>query len=227
MSDPDEAFHKFLAYCHPKCPDMLKGVWWMQDNIDTNQIQTFQDSQWETQTSGMKNSHYNWSTDPTCYGSLGIVSSFGGLRIEVSSDGKWVCFLKPGYEVPQWAYVMQPGDELKRPNGELVPCDEGDLVRMNFVSMFDPTTPMFYQYRLRRVAYYDDSGALVKTRAYDEYVKLAKAPTPHQGCCCNYCLCNLSYAEIAENAEVVSEELNVIYYPAVNDESSTASADLS
>lgn len=214
MSAPDETFKKLLANCHPDCPDMLRGVWWMQDNTDCYSIVTLQDGIWSSKKSGVKNCRYNWSADyGTCYGAIGITCAGGKMLIEVSDDGKWVCFLKPGYKTPEWAYVMQPGDELKRPSGEVVDCPPGDLVRMNFDDAYNPSSAMYYQYRLRRIAYYDEAGNLVKTDAYNEYLKSAMAPMPHQGCCDNYCLSNLTYAEIAENFDVVNDQQSIIYYP--------------
>lgn len=216
MSDPDEAFKKLLASCNPDCPDMMKGVWWMQDSPDANIIVTFHEADWSsTKKSATKQALFNWSADyGTCQGALTIVSGCAPQHIEVSEDGKWICFLAPGYSRPQFAYVMQPGDVLRKPNGEVVSCDPGDWVRVNYSDSYNPSSTVALQYRVRRIAYYDEFGALVKTDAYDEYVKSAKAPLPHEGCCCNYFFCGLSNSEIAEDFQAMSDEQAIIYYPA-------------
>jgi hypothetical protein len=214
INHADDTFKRLLKYAHPNCPDSMKGVWWMQDNVSANQIVTFQDAEWVTKASGIKDSHYNWSSDyGACYGNLSAIFSSGQQRVEILEDGKWVCFLAKDYSDPQWAYVMQEGDVLRRPDGSTAAAAPGDMVRVNYSSPYDPSSWIGYQYRVRCVARLDESGTLVKTAAYDEMLRLAEASNPYRGCCCNYCLCNLSYKEIAEDLEVVNDKQSIIYYP--------------
>merc|ERR1711904_347337 len=74
---------------------------------------------------------------------------------------------------PQWIYVMQPGDQIHRPDGSPVEFEPGDMMRMAFHDNSDPSSCLAYQYLVRRVAYMDESGNLVKTKAYEELKRRA------------------------------------------------------
>lgn len=214
LSDADEAFKRLLKRPNSNCPDFMKGVWWQQDCTASNQFLTWQDAEWVTKTSAVKRSHYNWSSDANNFrGSLSSILSYGSQRIEVLDNGKWVWLGSEKYGSPEWMYVMQEGEVLRRPDGSTVPCDPGDMVRVDYKDPYDPSSEIVNQYRARCVARLDESGALIKTAAYDEMVRLALAPDPHKGFCCNYCLCNLTYKEIAEDLVVLSDQQAIIYYP--------------
>jgi len=75
---------------------------------------------------------------------------------------------------------MQPGDQIHRPDGSPVEFEPGDMMRMAFHDNTDPSSGLAYQYLVRRVAYMDDSGNLVKTKAYEELKRRALMPEPEQ-----------------------------------------------
>ena len=51
----------------------------------------------------------------------------------------------------------------------MVPLDpKTDLVRYDFASKYDSSSKINYNYRVRRVAYLDEAGNLVKTAAWAE-----------------------------------------------------------
>eukprot|EP00440_Ansanella_granifera_P036225 gb/GFBE01039308.1/.p1 GENE.gb/GFBE01039308.1/~~gb/GFBE01039308.1/.p1 ORF type:complete len:348 (+),score=57.36 gb/GFBE01039308.1/:1-1044(+) len=191
ISDPDEWLMKLLSTsASPNCPDFLKGVWWMCDNVGIPEVlTTFQDAYWqEDQMLGLKPGMWNWGVPPTAWGAGQLKGCWyraegpgtWQLRMEISPNKKWVSL--GGY----FMYVIQPGDTFTRPDGTPIKAVPGeDMMRCNFKQWDDATTEVMYQYMVRKIAYLDDSGKLVKTKNYDELLRRATLPD-EPGCCCNY-----------------------------------------
>ena len=58
---------------------------------------------------------------------------------------------------------------LSSADGSVVPLDpKTDLVRYDFSSKYDSSSKIIFNYRVRRVAYLDEAGNLVKTAALAE-----------------------------------------------------------
>lgn len=79
--------------------------------------------------------------------------------------------------------------------GREVPFIPGeDLLRITWAEG-DPKKGVFFQYIMRRVAYKDKDGKLVKTPRYDEFsrsLEISPDEWPnYSGACCNFFLCNI------------------------------------
>jgi hypothetical protein len=109
LTDPDEAFKKLLAIDHPMCPQSLKGIYWMQDNIAAETLVTFQDGDWSSPTSGMKVGATNWTGHYTLSGFQKLNFTFP-MPMQMSPDGKWMA-LKTGV-IRLFTYIVQPGDVI-------------------------------------------------------------------------------------------------------------------
>lgn len=173
FSQPDDWFTQMLSYSHPNCPAELKGIWWMQDNVAAEGVLTFQDGDWETPKVMRKTAQYNWTVDRNNCGGMCLSTNFwvhGGKHLfRASSDGKWI-HIKIHLGGNHWIYVLQPGDVLRRPDGTKLDITPGeDLLRVSY----DASGGYMYQYLVRRIAYLDDSGALVKTQRYQEILQAA------------------------------------------------------
>jgi len=75
---------------------------------------------------------------------------------------------------------MQPGDQIHRPDGSPVEFEPGDMMRMAFHDNTDPSSGLAYQYLVRRVAYTDETGNLIKTKAYEELKRRALMSEPER-----------------------------------------------
>ena len=82
----------------------------------------------------------------------------------------------PLYSPPPVFYQI-PGEELlSSADGSVVPLDpKTDLVRYDFASKYDSSSKIDYNYRVRRVAYLDEAGILLKTAAWLELEERVKA----------------------------------------------------
>jgi hypothetical protein len=169
----------------------------MQDNLAGEVLITLQDVDWMTPTpegfaaAGVKLLVHNWSRDLTCAGILPAFSSVSltkDMCFAVSPNFRWI-FLNRA-----WIYVPHPHEYLVAPThgpvpvpfapGERVPFDpEWDMIRYNYKNPWDTSSTNEYNYRVRRVAYLDGDGRLVKTAAWAELqaqveAKIVSAPTP-------------------------------------------------
>jgi len=143
---------------------------------------SFQDVDWMTPTpqgfaaGGVKFLALNWSRDLTCAGIVPACASLSVTRemsFFVSPNLRWI-FLNRA-----WVYIPHPHEYLVAPTdgpipapfspGERVPFDPmWDMIRYNFENPWDTSSRNEYNYRLRRVAFLDSDGSLVKTAAWAE-----------------------------------------------------------
>lgn len=181
----DDEFWRQLLQDGPKsaaCPDRLRGLWWMQDNIANEVLITFHDIDWMVPApkgfaaGGVKIMQRNWSRDITCAGvalSCSSISCTREMAFFVSPNLKWI-FLNRA-----WIYVPHENERLVAPvsgpvpvsfsPGEAVPLDpKWDMIRVSYQNPWDTSSYMDYNYRLRRVAWLDPSGELVKGPAWNE-----------------------------------------------------------
>jgi len=193
INDAGPWFTKMLEKQSPKCPEFLKGIWWMQDNVAAEGVVTFSDGDWFTPRVMVKSAKYNWTVDSYNWWGLILSANFwlrGGIhQFEVSPDSKWINIKVKG-SATNWIYVIQPGDVFRRPDGTVVEVTPGeDMMRVSYETM-DPNSPIEYQYLVRRVAYLDAGGNLVKTARYAE---LAAAARQTHDCCCDLCEPSVPY----------------------------------
>lgn len=134
---------------------------------------------------------YNWTNDASCWGSCCLFMNCTG-----TPSVAWPFTFLPDRKFlninPQWIYVMQAGDEIHRPDGTPVEFEAGDMMRLAFNDNTDPTSGLTYQYLVRKVAYLDENGTLIKTKAYEELKRRALMPEPERKrnwCTCFGCTC--------------------------------------
>jgi len=166
------------------CPEMLRGIWWLKDNVAAEGLITFHDADWDSEKLGLKTAKYNWTVD--AYNVWGAILSAnfwlrgGNHLFEFSPSGKWIhiSVKDPGSD---WIYVIQPGDVFKRPDGSVLDVSPGsDMMRVSFETL-DTNSTIRYQYLVRRVAYLGSDGNLVTTPVYEQLVEAANR-SPHSVC---------------------------------------------
>lgn len=211
ISDADAWLGKMLERDAYYCPDFLRGVWWMRDNVANETMLTFQDAAWRQDGRvGMKDAGTNWTTGTSMFGSLlAAVKRFPvTFEIEPGENPKWMG-LRNGDD---WIYLLGEEDKgkLLYPDGSPVDFIPGlDLLRVS-VPNGDPYGGVFYQYLVRCIAFKDCDGNIVKTQYYDEIKERATRPTP-QGCCCNLFLCNVSDEDYPNVYDALDDSQIVIY----------------
>ena len=75
LESGDEVFIEMLqrGVAPEQCPERLKGLYWMQDNLANEVLVTWQDAYWQPATAtapflGTKDLGLNFTRDPTCFG---------------------------------------------------------------------------------------------------------------------------------------------------------------
>jgi len=220
ISEPDEWFLKMLSTgVSPHCPEHMKGVWWMKDNLASEVLVTFQDMDWTAPRVGNKEARYNWTAAAnTLYGTL-LIQKMHAHFFQVSQNGRWI-----NLGETSWIYVLDASDTLRRPDGTPVPFTPGeDMMRVTYESSngetgnadairHDSNAQISYQYLVRRVAYKGPNGELVKTAAYADLLHDVRLPTVG-GCCGNLCYSNLPKQEVMGSFVPLSDEQAVILAP--------------
>jgi len=214
ISEPDEWFKRILRLKNPHTPEHLLGYYWMEDNNAPEVLMGFQQIDWlPDQSMGWLNPKYNWTNDATCFGACCATlnctaNHMTAWPFTISPNKKWLNIAS------NWIYIFQPGDELHTPDGTKIEIHPGDMMRLSFFDATDPATKPAYQYLVRRVAYLNEDGELVKTKAYDELKRRATMedfPITCR-CCCGCCEClppcshegTVKYFERLNNHQTVS-----------------------
>lgn len=194
------------------CPEHLKGAWWMDGNVVGEVLVTFEDAMWRTDKLCIKDGLRNWTRDNSPLGLclfLAFCTSSFPLRLEISPSGRWMNL------DPFWFYVPQPGDEIIDAHGDKLEWAPGDLMRVSWKEPMDPASGLRYQYRVRRIAYRDAGGSLVKTGAFEELVALAKADQEYPSRCCGYGGMPRGNIAYDKALKVMNRRQQVIYAPAL------------
>ncbi|CAE6970319.1 Stra6 [Symbiodinium natans] len=191
ISDSDEWLVRMLQTgTHPNFPEALKGVWWLQDNVAAEGVMTFHDAEWTTASVGMKSSKYNWTVDACNLWGVVLTGNFwirGGRHLfEFSPNRKWISISVSNPGGSHWIYVIQPGDVFKTPDGEVMDLTPGeDMMRVSYATL-DTKSEVGFKYLMRRIAYLDADGKLVKTPNFEKLLKVATSNPQH---CCGSCGC--------------------------------------
>jgi len=197
FAEPDKWMLKMLSTgTHPNCPEEMKGIFWLSDNIAAHEhLVTFHDAIWANDKLALKSLQYNWTRGPTAFGAglfTAIKVKGNTLRIELAPDSGWVSIAGSSGN-PTWMYRPKEGETFKYPDGSTLVPEKYSLMRVTWGDDANPTSEISYQYWVRRVAYLDESGNLVKTPAYDELKRLSTQPQTYPPCCgctmCGYCVC--------------------------------------
>jgi len=210
-----------LSYAHPNCPDEWKGIYWLCDNTAPHEfLVTLQDAEWEDRDSegcikARKKYWHAWTTGTTAFGTGALVGAKlfkTNLDFRISPNGKWTQL--GGTDSTGWIYRPGPEDTFKLPDGGTLNLEADELMRLNFNKLVPVLTDenITYQYRVRRVAYLD-GGSLVKTKAWDEFLELAKRPLTHEPCCCGQCWCISESERALRNFPMMPTENLVIFAP--------------
>mmetsp|Transcript_137334 Transcript_137334/g.194327 ORF Transcript_137334/g.194327 Transcript_137334/m.194327 type:complete len:330 (+) Transcript_137334:60-1049(+) len=218
ISDPDDWFLQILE--PPKsgnhCPDFLKGVWWMQDNVANETIVSLESAHWghpygPNPEVGMKHALKNWTTGTGMLGTVIMnVKRNAWPCLRLSPDRKWITFSKHDF-----IYLLDANDKLKDVKGNEIPFRVGDdFLRVSWRNG-DPKQGIDYQYLFRKVAFKDAEGKLQKTPTYQQLLERAKRPTV-QGACCNFYLCNISDEEYGSIYDSLDDHQILIPGPEVD-----------
>jgi len=223
ISKPDEWFLKLMEP-PPEgnhCPEILRGVFWMQDNIANETIVSLESAHWGKPDGphpnlGIKHCFRNWTTGTGMLGTTVLVVKERLWPVfQVAVDKKWISLSKDDY-----IYVLDANDKLVDPQGNEIPFRVGDdLLRITWVEG-KPEKGIYYQYLLRRIAFKDADGKLQKTPTYEKLLDRATRPTV-QGTCCNFFLCNISddqYSSIYDSIDdhqllVPGPEVDLPWHP--------------
>ena len=238
LESGDEVFIEMLqrGVAPEQCPERLKGLYWMQDNLANEVLVTFQDAYWQPATAtapflGTKDLGLNFTRDPTCFGvcngppfspftcppvgccpclclpcwavaPCGSTRSLPGcclrrtpMTLVSSPDQRWI-----DLGLGNFIFIPTAGETLVAPGGEPVAFDAAqDLLRVSFYPE-QGLSSINYQYRVRRVAHLSESGALVKTEAWDDLVAKVRATNETPGCLGDRCYCNLPLEQRLQNS---------------------------
>ena len=182
IEEGDRLLQLLLSKESKKCPNDLKGVWWFGDNISHERLTTLSDANWITDHYGVKEMSQHWTNDWTCIGCC-LTCCVGGLglkmKIEISQDNEWIAI--DYYLDRQWMKrvkqdIFYPMDWWDIENRGKVGATQGDILRLSYDNHLNPKTTK-YQYVLKRVAYLDECGNVVKTAQWNEYIKRVCAKT--------------------------------------------------
>jgi len=179
-----------LSVSHPNCPEHLKGVWWMEDNVAAEGLLTFQDGDWHSERIMVKKNWYNWTYGADTIGGLFLTANAmcgGGMhQFQLNPSGDWInVHIRWGQN--HFIYILKEGDVLKRPDGTEVEFTPGeDMMRISY-DAFDSNSPVFYQYMVRRVAYLDNEKKLVKNKK--NYERLMDVVAKSASTSCNPTTC--------------------------------------
>mmetsp|Transcript_80045 Transcript_80045/g.152190 ORF Transcript_80045/g.152190 Transcript_80045/m.152190 type:complete len:353 (-) Transcript_80045:68-1126(-) len=228
FSDPDEWFTQMLqSPSNGVCPDFLKGIWWMQDNPGSETCATFHQGDWKNPRLCFQDTRRNYLHDATNVGGwsgAAYQQTKYMTRLEVSPDGKWV-----NIGGQSWMYIIQPGDSFVYADGTPFVTGPGDIMRLSYLDQ--PMDPKFkdgkghtlmFQYMVRRIAYLDASGALVKTAAYDELLERVQQG-PQKTCCGRDCC---GFYELEEVPEADKQSVSILGVDYVDEEAEETSRPL-
>ena len=132
---------------------------------------------------------------------------------ELSPDKVWI--LANG---GNWMKILQEGETISYPDdwwdvskrGQVV-GKAGDICKIHFQDSKDSSSPITYQYIIKRVAYLNENHKVVKTEVFDEYLQDCLKSPNKEPCCCGYSAINLSNKEIIDQYSCENSNQYVIY----------------
>jgi len=211
LSDPDEWFHRMLQAESPSCPERLRGIWWMKDNIVPEELGTFGDAEWvsvpeQEEMLATKLLRQNWAYGTNAFAStLSCFNAAAKTEQKLVQHGKWL-FMGSGATGSMFLTMIEEGDDIVNPDGSKPRYTPGlDAMRVTWED--EARTAMTYQYFARKVAYLDGEGNLVKTDGYDELMERTRL-SGVKGSCCNFGLCNIPEREYPQ---IWAPESNVVF----------------
>lgn len=205
----DPEIYKKTLEMPTKCPEELKGVWWLQDNIAAESLVNFNDSFFEDKGDGNLYWEHDvpqsWLRDYSVFGlCLGTVNACLGITKCAWKEWQQVVSAtfnfekgKGKFDEFQWVYKINEDEWQKASYAAKVGEPKADEVT--------------YMYRWRRVMRGDGST----TAAWDEMKEVMQSPLPKKNCCAPWCpfwpLC-ISKKDILLNM-TYNNQMQVVIFP--------------
>jgi len=217
---PDEWMVKMLTTgTSPNCPEEWKGLYWLCDNIAPHEhILTFHDADWRDDKFMQKIYSNNFSAGTTAFGTGGLIGAkFMNVKlgIQISPNGKWINMGRDQIG-DGMIYRVGPEDNFLLPDGNKLQYEDGLMMRISGIDSNSPVVDqshVSYQYLVRKIAYLDDQGKLVKTPAYEELRKLAAEPLKFEPSCCQLFYCISPEQQALRNFPMMPTETMIMYAP--------------
>jgi len=203
----------------PNCPEEWKGIYWLCDNIAPHEhILTFQDGDWKSDKFCQKIYANNLTTGTTGFGTGALIGAKlmnVMLKLQISPNGKWI---NMGVDKigDGMIYRVGPEDKFLLPDGGELQYEDGLLMRISGIDSNKPVVDnsmVSYQYLVRKIAYLDHDGKLVKTPAYEELRKLAAMPLKYEPSCCQLFYCITPDQQALRNFPMMPTETMILYAP--------------
>lgn len=182
IEEGDTFLRNMLKMDNVNCPDNLKGVWLLKDNIINETFITLQDANWTDDSNASKVISNNWSHNYNIQGLLlsCLVSICAlNLTLNISPDKKWI---RLNYVISD-GYIRIFSNEKEVWDDNLNRVRKDDLGRVSFDDSGDINSRVKYQYLIRKIAYLQD-GKLVKTKAWDEFIEASLKKDTISNCLC-------------------------------------------
>lgn len=189
LTAPDEWVPALMRSVHPSSPPEVRGVWWLRDHIQPTTLLTLHEAEWKGNVAH-KRLGQNWIKANTAYGvasSLAFVigDALGmGMRIERSPSGKWM-LASWGGSHRHWMYVFGEGEAMQLPSGAKRVMAKGDILRIEYETWDDPSSPITYMYTIERVCVPAADGSYAYTPAMRELQRRASSGETEPVCVCD------------------------------------------
>lgn len=97
ISEPDQWFMDMMEppTGENQCPEFLRGVWWMKDNVANENLVSLESARWEFNgTVGWKNGFVNWTTGSSLAGSVLLyLKKYAAPVLQIDTlKKKWISF---------------------------------------------------------------------------------------------------------------------------------------
>lgn len=165
----------------------------MQDNVAGEGLLAMEAGEWHAGQVGDLVAGINWTVDAyTCWGVwltlLWRRFTSGRHRFQVSPSGRWIHIMtsSDSNRGLHWIYRPPAGSKIVAPDRSVVATvDDTLMMRISFSKFLDPTSPVTFQYFVRRVAHMEEpSGGVVLDQANYEALTSAAVPAGALMQCC-------------------------------------------
>ena len=170
-----------------KCPNELRGVWWLQDNIAHETLVIFNDSFWEDVDEPGSGTMFfqhdlpqTWLRDLSMFGLILGIGNAWQSPCQNTWAQEWQSY------VPMY-FNFNEGKGVFKPTSWLFRVTEDEWQKPDYAAA--PGLPggddLVYMYRWRRVM----RGDGTTTSAWEEMKQVMESPLPHRNCFEPWCPC--------------------------------------
>uniref|UniRef100_A0A7S4R6S9 Uncharacterized protein n=1 Tax=Alexandrium monilatum TaxID=311494 RepID=A0A7S4R6S9_9DINO len=164
------------------CPESMKGVWWLCDNVAAETLVCFNEGRWTKleapgEWSFQKDLPQTWTRDDAVFGGvLGAVNAWSGVGC---------CNLSAPWNSVTFTFNLDAGKAKGDDTEYAWRIDDDEWQKLNFRGAPGETggDEIFFMYRWRRVIRGDGST----TPAFQELRDMVTSPYPHRNCCEPWC----------------------------------------